>query len=175
MRGHQSERLARWAGLAIGVIVMAALVVAARIPAGHGSIGADVTVIAVPAGSVSLDHPGSVLQVNDMRPGASARTAPAGSFRITNISGHAMRVHVHALPSTKTLDDQLRVRVRARRTVLLRGTVGALGGWSPRSILLGPGGSAEVDVAVWLPASASSYQGSIEDVSLEFHTRKAGA
>jgi len=174
MRGHQSERLARWAGLAIGVAVMTALVMAARIPAGRGSIGADVTVIALPAGTVSLDHSGSVLQANDMRPGVAAHVAQRGSFRITNITDHAVNVHVHALPSLKTLDDQLHASVRAGRHTLLRGPVGALGGWSPRSILLGPGGSAEVDVAVWLPVSASGYQGAIEDVSLEFHTRRVG-
>jgi hypothetical protein len=174
MRGHQSERLARWAGLAIGVVVMSAVVVAARVPAGRGSIGADVTVVAVPAGTLALDHPGEVLQVDDMRPREPGEKASKGSFRVTNISDHRVRLHLHALPSTKTLDDILHVRVRARRSVLLRGTVGVLGGWSPRSILLGPGGSAEVVVAAWLPSSASAYQGAIEDVSVEFHARRVG-
>jgi hypothetical protein len=174
MRGHRSERVARWAGAAIGVIGVTTLVVAARIPAGQGSIGADVSVITIASGSIAIDHPGIVLQANDMRPRKPGEHVLKGSFRVTNISGGRVRLHLHALPSTKTLDDQLHVRVRARRTVLLRGTVGALGGWSPRSILLGPGRSAEVVVAVWLPASASDYQGAIEDVTLEFHTRTAG-
>jgi hypothetical protein len=175
MRGHRSERLARWAGAVIGVAVVAGVIVAARIPAGQGSIGADVSVITIASGSVSLDHPGTVLQVNDMRPRTPGEHVSKGSFRVTNISDHRVRLHLHALPSTKTLNDVLHVRVRARRTLLLRGTVGALGGWSPRSLLLGPGRSAEVVVGAWLPASASAYQGAIDDVTIEFHTRRAGA
>ena len=175
MRGHQSDRLARWAGLTMGATIVVAFVVAGRIPPGTGSIGAYVSVIAIPSGTLSVDHPGPLLVANDMRPGTTSRTGPTASLHITNITGHPLEVHLHALPSTTTLNDQLRMRVATHRGVLLRGTVGSLGRWSPQSISLEAGGSAEVEVAVWLPASATGYQGAIEDVSLEFHTHAPGA
>jgi hypothetical protein len=175
MRGHQSERLSRWAGLCIGMGLVLAVVLAARIPPGSGSIGAAVTVVAIPSGSLATAPSGPILQVDDMRPGGDGRTAPNGSVRITNISDHRVQVHVHLMPSTKSLDDVLRVRLVAEGDVLLRGAVGGLGRWSPRSISLGPGGSAEVEVATWLPPSTESgYQGAIDDLTLEFHTRRAG-
>ena len=155
----------------MGAAITVAIVLAARVPPGHGWMGADVSVIAIPTGSVSLDHAGTLLVANDMHPGTTAQTGPSASFRITNIAGHPLEVHLHALPSTTTLNDQLRVRVATRRGVLLRGTVGSLREWSPQSISLGTGGSAEVEVAVWLPSSATAYQGAIDDVTLEFHTR----
>jgi hypothetical protein len=168
--------MARWIGFGAGVALVAAVLVAHRIPFGRGSLGADVTLIAIPTGEIVIDHPGPFVQINDMRPGSTEVTGPSGSLRVTNIAGRPIELRLRALPSTTGLNDQLQLRVRAGRDDLLRGPLGALGGWSPLSVYLGTGRSAKLDVVAWLPASSGRrYQGVIDDVTLEFLAHRPGS
>ena len=175
MRGHQSERVVRWAGFGLGLTLVISLLVVLRIPSGDGSVGADVTFISLPPGELQIENAGPFLQINDMRPGTTEESGPSGSVHLTNIAPGPVEVRYRATPSTTTMSNDLQVSIRAGRDDLFRGPLASLGGWSPRSFYLGAGASTELDVAAWLPSGSNGYQGVIDDVTLEFRVRGTGS
>src|SRR5437588_9850830 len=168
--GRRSERAARIVGAALGLAAVAAVTVASLIPGGTGTLGADVTFISNPTGELAVSPSGPVLQLNDLQPAAGP--SHEGAFTVTNIASRTQAIGLRALPSTVDLHELVRVRVTVGGGDLFDGSLSALVGGSPLSLHLRAGRSAELTVAAWLPLSSTTgYQGSIDDVTLQFESR----
>ena len=177
MRGHRSERsdrVARIAGAILALGVVSAVIVVSRIPGGTGRLGADVTFITTPTGELAVSPTGPILQLSGLQPAPGP--TKTGSFTVTNIASDTISIGLRALPSTRDLDELLRVQVTAGGDDLFDGTLSGLTAGSPLSLRLGAGRSADLVVAAWLPVSLDDgYQGRIDDVTLQFEPRNGGA
>jgi hypothetical protein len=167
----RTETWARRVGLAVGLAVAAALVLAGRLPAGDGTLGADLVVAAHPTGELGVRPSGPFLQGVDLRPGDEAR----GEVEVVNQTGVPLEVRVRGLPSSTQLDGLLRIAIEAGDEPVFRGTLGQLRRWSSAALRLEPGGSRTLSVQAWLPASLrGGYEGRVEQVGLEFDPSPAG-
>src|SRR4051794_29930984 len=162
-----ADRFTRAIGAAIGLGLVAALIVAARPAGGHGGVlpaslrftaALDGAVAAVPAA------PKPLLASGPMRPGSHAR----GAFALRNQTGEALAVRLRARPSSTALDGTAQVRLESHGLVLFEGTLQALRQGTTEAVRLRPGGSASVRVLVWIPAEVETgYEGREVAVSLE--------
>jgi hypothetical protein len=169
--GTGNETWARRIGLAVGLAAAAATVLAGRLPAGDGTLGAEVVVAAHPSGELGVRPSGPFLRGVDLRPGDEAR----GEVEVVNQTGLPLEVRVRGLPSSTQLDGLLHVAIEAGPDPLFRGTLGELRGWSPDALRLDPGEARTLSVRAWLPGSVEGgYEGRVEQVGLEFGPSPAG-
>lgn len=155
------------AGFGLGLLTAGVALAGWRIPEGSGSLGTDLTVLALRSGELDVDPAGLVLAGTGMRPGPDAAGAH-GRLRIRNQTGTRLAVRLRALPSSGDLDQMLALRISSRGTELYRGTLGGLRRWTRRPLGLAPGGERTLDLRAWLPASVGDgYRGRIEAVTLE--------
>jgi len=162
-----ADRFTRAIGAAIGLALVAALILAARPAGGHGGVlpaslrfttALDGVVAAQPA------PPKPLLASGPMRPGSHAR----GAFSLRNESGETLAVRLRARPSSTALDGIAQVRLVSRGVVLFEGTLQALRQGTAEALRLRPGGAASVRVTAWIPAEVETgYEGHDVAVSLE--------
>jgi len=167
MSTSTADRFTRAIGAAIGLALVAALIVAARPAGGHGGVlPASLRFTAALDGAVAPAPaaPKPLLASGPMRPGSHAR----GGFSLRNETGEALAVRLRARPSSTALDGTAQVRLESRGVVLFEGTLQALRRGTPEALRLRPGGSAPVRVLAWIPAEVETgYEGREVAVSLE--------
>ena len=161
--GNRIESYVRRAGLAAGVTLVAALVLAFRVPDGSGTLGADVIVAISPTGELGVSRSGPFMSVTGLRAGGALR----GQVDVHNQTGRRLAVRLRALPDSKDLDRLLIVDVRAGRARIFHGRLGALRARTP-AFRLAAGEKRALRLRASLPAGLrSGYAGRIETVSLE--------
>jgi hypothetical protein len=158
-------RFTRAIGAAIGLGLVAALIVAARPAGGHGGVlPAELRLTAGLDGAVALEPaaPRPLLDSGPMRPGSRA----GGTVSVRNQTGTALAVRLRARPDSTALDGTAHVRLVSRGRVLFDETLQALRQGS-EAIRLAPGASAPVRVTAWIPAETETgYEG--RHVAVEF-------
>jgi hypothetical protein len=160
------DRFTRAIGAAIGLGLVAALIVAVRPAGGHGGVlPAELRFTAGLDGAVAFEPapPKPLLASGPMRPGAHA----SGTTTVRNQTGEALAVRLRARPDSTALDGAAHVRLLSRGKVLFDETLQALRQGSA-AIELPPGGAAPVRVVAWLPAETETgYEGRRVAVVLE--------
>jgi hypothetical protein len=168
MSRETTDGLAKWIGLTAGLAAAAALLIAWRVPATTGTLGADVKLVASPPGELTLKPAGAFLQGSRLTAGGAAAT---GRLELRNITGRALDVRVRLLPALPDLDGTLRVELEDAGDPVAVGRLGALRDWSGRAVRIGPGKSRRLDARVLVTARAANYEGRIVDVTLELRAR----
>lgn len=167
MSTSAADRFTRAIGAAIGLGLVAALIVAARPAAGHGGVlPATLRFTAALDGAVAAEPaaPKPLLASGPMRPGSHAE----GNFTLRNQTGETLAVRLRAKPSSTALDGTAQVRLESRGAVLSEGTLQALRQRTTEPLRLAPGGAADVHVVTWIPAEVETgYEGRNVAVSLE--------
>jgi hypothetical protein len=162
-----ADRFTRAIGAAIGLGLVAALIVAARPAAGHGGVlPASLRFTAALDGAVAAEPaaPKPLLVSGPMRPGSHAQ----GDFTLRNQTGETLAVRLRAKPSSTALDGTAQVRLESRGAVLSEGTLQALRQGSAEALRLRPGAAAPVHVVAWIPAAVETgYEGRDVAVALE--------
>jgi hypothetical protein len=165
---HNQSTVERWVkriGVAAGVAIVCAVMLAFRVPDGSGRLGADVIVSISPTGELGVDPAGPFLTATGLRPGSAA----SGDFRVGNQTGKTLAVRLRALPDTRDLDRLLDVRIGADHAPrpIFTGRLDALRA-PTRSFRLRPGQQRTLNVRAALPAGAKSgWAGRISTVKLE--------
>jgi len=167
MSASATDRFTRAIGAAIGLALVAALIVAARPAGGHGGVlPASLRFTATLDGAVAAEPaaPKPLLASGPMRPGSHAR----GGFTLGNQTGETLAVRLRAQPNSTALDGTAQVRLQSRGTVLFEGTLQALRQGTEEALRLQPGGAAKVHVLAWIPAEVETgYEGRKVAVALE--------
>jgi hypothetical protein len=166
LRGDTALRVL---GLILGLAAAASLVAASRIPAGTGTLGADVLFASAPTGELAVSPIGPFLSATNLTPDVAEAS---GSLRITNQTGIGLIVQVHGVPSSGDLDQALQVRVDTPDGSLFDGTLGQFRSWSAGTLALAPGEAVDVEVSVRLDADAGQgWSGRVANVGVEFRSR----
>lgn len=167
MSTSATDRFTRAIGAAIGLALVAALIVAARPAGGHGGVlPASLRFSAALDGAVAAEPaaPQPLLVSGPMRPGSHAR----GDFTLSNQTGETLAVRLRAKPSSTALDGTAQVRLESRGVVLSEGTLQALRQGTTEAVRLAPGATAPVKVVAWIPAEVETgYEGRDVTVALE--------
>jgi hypothetical protein len=167
MSASAADRFTRAISAAIGLSLVAALIVAARPAGGHGGVlpaslrftaGLDGAVAIAPAA------PRPLLESGPMRPGSHA----SGTMTVSNQTGETLAVRLRAKPSSTALDGTAMVRLVSGGRTLVDGTLQALRQGTAAALRLGPGESARVRVTASIPAEVETgYEGRRVAVALE--------
>jgi len=167
MSTSAADRFTRAIGAAIGLGLVAALIVAARPAGGHGGVlPASLRFTAALDGAIAVEPapPEPLLASGPLRPGDHAR----GAFALRNETGETLAVRLRAKPSSTALDGIAEVRLQSHGTVLFEGTLQALRQGTTEALRLQPGAAAKVRVIAWIPAEVETgYEGRDVAVSLE--------
>jgi len=167
MSTSATDRFTRAIGAAIGLGLVAALIVAAHPAGGHGGVlPASLRFTAALDGAVAADPaaPKPLLASGPLRPGSHAR----GGFTLRNETGETLAVRLRAKPSSTALDGIAQVRLVSRGVVLSEGTLQALRQGTTEALRLAPGAAARVRVVAWIPAEVETgYEGRDVAVALE--------
>ena len=167
LRGDTALRVL---GLILGLAAAASLVAASRIPAGTGTLGADVLFSTAPTGELAVSPTGPFLSATNLIPDAG--NDPSGSVRLTNQTGIGLIVQVHGVPSSGDLDQALLVRVATPQASLFDGTLGQFRSWSTGTLTLAPGETVELEVTAGLDGDAGQdWSGRVANVDVEFRSR----
>ena len=160
-----ADQLARRLGALLGVGLAAAVLIGARVPAGSGELGLDLTVAIAPSGEVGVGRAGPLIAVAGMNERSGA---VSGTVELRNQTWRRLPLRLRGLPSARDADQALSVRVAAGGRVLYEGPLGGLRDWTPPELVLGPGGKSTLSVRAWLtPAPGVETAGRIVDVMLE--------
>jgi hypothetical protein len=167
MSTFAADRFTRAIGAAIGLGLVAALIVMARPAGGHGGVlPASLRFTAVLDGSVEVDpaSPKPLLASGPMRPGSHV----SGGFTLRNQTGEVLAVRLRAKPDSTALDGTAQVRLLSRGKVLAEGTLQALRQGTAEAVRLQPGAASRVRVLAWIPAEVETgYEGRNVAVALE--------
>jgi hypothetical protein len=167
MSTFTADRFTRAIGVAIGLSLVAALVLAARPAGGHGGVlPASLRFTAALDGAVAATPaaPKPLLATGSLRPGGHA----AGGFSLRNQTGEELAVRLRGQPDSTALDGIAQVRLESRGVVLFEGTLQALRGGTTEALRLPSGGAAPVRVKAWIPAEVETgYEGRRVAVALE--------
>jgi hypothetical protein len=155
----------RTGGLALGIAIAALLVLALRVPAESGPLGAGMRLTSVAPGEVEVSPTGTLLNARRLLPG---RAPARATVDLRNVTGTALRVRLRGLPSNGDLDHLTRIEVLAPGgRPLVRGTLARFRDWTA-ALRLPRAGSAELSVRAWIPASVrTGYEGRDVDVTVE--------
>jgi len=167
MSSLSADRFTRAIGAAIGLALVAALIVAARPAGGHGGVlPASLRFTAVLDGAVAVEPapPKPLLESGPLRPGSHA----SGRLTLRNQTGGTLAVRLRAEPNSTALDGIARVRLLSGGQTLADGTLQALRQGSAEAVRLRPGAAAKVRVVAWIPAEVETgYEGRRVAVALE--------
>jgi hypothetical protein len=166
MNASTTDTFTRVLGAAIGLCLVAALIVASRPASGHGGVlPARLTFTAGLDGAVAIAPmaPKPLLETGPMRPGSHA----GATMNVRNQTGESLAVRLRAKPSSTELDGTAHVRLTSRGKTLADGTLQELRqGTEP--LRLAPGAAARVQVIAWIPAETETgYEGRNVAVALE--------
>jgi hypothetical protein len=162
-RGKRIESYVRRAGVAVGIAVVAVVVLAFRVPDGNGTLGADVIFAISPTGELGVSRSGPFMSATGLQPGGSLN----GRVEVANQTGRRLAVRLRALPDSKDLDGHLVVDMRAGGALLYHGRLGGLRA-KTRAFRLESGRKRELRIRASLAARLrGGYAGRIESISLE--------
>jgi hypothetical protein len=162
-----TTRIARLAGILLGVALAAVALASWRVPGGERTLGADVRFEALQTGPVGVAPIKPFASTPSLLPGK----AVSGSVTLGNQTGRPLALRLRALPSTPDLDSALRVRMAAGTTTLYDGPLSGLRSGSS-ALRLRSGRTAPVELRASLPAGLKSgFQGRIVDVTLQIDSR----
>jgi hypothetical protein len=154
---------ARGVGFVAGFAVAMTAVLSWRIPAGTGTLGADLSVVALRTGELTVSTSAPFLVAGGMRPGSAA----TGSVDVYNDSGSDLRVTVAAQSSSSDLGDLLWLEVDAAGEDLFRGPLSDLLEGTEKGFEIGPGNTTTLGVRGWLPTSVDQgFEGRSVDLAL---------
>jgi hypothetical protein len=162
---NRIESYVRRAGVAVGIALVAVVVLAFRIPDGSGTLGADVIFAISPTGELGVSRPGPFMSATGLRPGGALK----GDVDVANQTGRRLAVRLRALPDGKDLDGLLVVDVRVQNATRPIYT-GLLGGLrtKTRAFRIESGQKRKLRIRASLPARLhDGYAGRIESVGLE--------
>lgn len=120
MSASAIDRFTRAIGVAIGLGLVAALIVAARPAGGHGGVlPASLRFTAGLDGAVAIEPapPRPLLESSSMRPGSHA----SGAITVGNQTGETLAVRLRAKPSSTALDGTAMVRLTSGGRTLADG------------------------------------------------------
>ena len=157
-------------GLVIGASICLAALLAWRLPPSSHTLGADVRLIATPPGELQVKPGGAIVAAHGLKPGSDAQ----GSFEVRNLAGRALIVQLRGLPSSPTLNRDLRLRFRAGGHTVAAGPVGKLRSFAGRGLRLAARAAAKVEATLALSRGNERFKGQILDITLEFAARPAG-
>ena len=161
--GKRIESYVRRAGVAVGIGLVAVVVLAFRVPEGSGTLGSDVIFSISPTGELGVSHSGPFMSATGLRPGGSLK----GQVDVLNQTGKRLAVRLRALPDAKDLDRLLVVDVRAGDSLLYHGPLAGLRK-KTRAFRIDSGQERSLRLRASLPARLrEGYAGRIETVSLE--------
>ena len=121
-----TSRLVKGGGFAVGALIVLLVLLGFRVPRGDGHAGSDVILLSQPTGELAVTPTGAFISTTNLEPGRSQ----SGRFAVTNQTGKALRVSLHALPDQPELDRMLRVRVAAGPLLLYHGPLHGLRAWT---------------------------------------------
>jgi hypothetical protein len=157
----------RIAGLATGLVLAAGLLLSWRVPASNGRLGADVRLIALAPGELTVAPNDFFLSARDIKPGDAPRS---GILRIRNITTGPVDVRVTALPSDRVLARTAHMELSSGGRVLANGSIADLRGGS-RPLRIPLGGAARLRARVWIPRSARhGYEARFADITMNLRT-----
>ncbi len=168
----------RTVGLLAGLGMAAVAVVAWRVPAGTGRLGADLRMSAAPTGEVEVAPVGVFVAGTNLEPAHGDDEGVEGQLHLKNLTGTTLAVRLQALPSTVDLDRlvTLNVAVAGGDEVVFRGQLGDLRAKTDRSLRLASGQMATLVVRASVrPDAGEGYRGRTADVPLQLHTEPAGS
>lgn len=153
----------------IGMMLAAGVVASSMIPAGAGSLGADITVVVTPTGELAVKRSGDVLDGNGLTP---ASAAVVGRMQLLNQTGETLAVHLRGVADVPDLDRILWISVMGPGgNQLYRGPLGGFGDWTRANAVLVPGRWNTFDLEAWIPGSAGpTYEGRVVQIDLAFRT-----
>jgi hypothetical protein len=168
--GQPADTRVRVIGFLLGVGVAATIVASQRIPAGAGSLGADVHMLVAPTGELAVKPSGIVLEGTGLTP---ASDPAEGAVRVLNQTGSVLAVHLHGIPDTPGLDRTLWLSVTGPdEEQLYRGALGGFRDWTRVGITLRPGEWGTFHFEAWVPGDAGpGYRGRIAQVDLGFRVK----
>jgi hypothetical protein len=155
----------RAGGLALGIAVAALLVLAFRVPAEGGPLGAGMRLTTVAPGELEVSPTGTLLNARRLLPGADPAQA---TLDLRNVTGKDLRVRLRGLPANRDLDRLARLEVLAPGgRALVRGPLARFRDWTA-ALRLPRSGSAGLTVRAWIPASVrTGFEGRDVDVTVE--------
>ncbi|MFL5735946.1 MAG: hypothetical protein ACJ76P_01240 [Actinomycetota bacterium] len=164
----RADRRTRGIGFLLGAGLAVAALLSWRIPPGHTTLGAAVTVVTQPSGELAISPGGTLINATAMKP-SSASSAETGELHVRNETGANLEVHLRGVASQPDLNDALMVDVSSGKTSIFSGTLGEFRSWSDDGVAVDPGARASFRVSTWLPPSLKEgYQGRTTSVDLEF-------
>jgi hypothetical protein len=164
----RADRRTRAIGLLLGAALAVGALLSWRIPPGHTTLGAAVTVLTQPNGELSVSPGGTVINATSMKPGSEA-SAQSAELRVRNETGTTLAVHLRGIASQPDLNQALMVDVSSGGRAIYSGALGAFRSWSHSSVSLGSGDRAAFEVRAWLPSTVTEgYQGRETSVELQF-------
>lgn len=168
MTKQRSNLPLRIAGLVAGIILAASLLLAWRVPASNGKLGADVRLVALVPGEVTAAPTDFFLSTRAMKPGDAPKS---GVLRVHNITTGAVDVRVKALPSDRTLARAAHLELSSAGRILASGSIADLRR-SSRPLRIPLGKAATLRARVWIPRSAKhGYEARFADVTLDLRTQ----
>jgi hypothetical protein len=160
-----ARRLDRWwlSGAAIGLAVVAVLVLHWRVPQGGGEPGVDVRLLAAPTGELAVSPVGAFVTATGLTPSSQPS---AGRVTIRNQTAKRLSVAVELTAASTELDDVVAVRLTTPATTTGLRRLRELHGDQPALLHLAPGQEETVTVAVSVVPGLSGYGGRAADVAV---------
>jgi hypothetical protein len=167
MRSRADRRI-RGIGFLVGAGLAVAALLSWRIPPGHTTLGAAVTIATEPSGELSISPGGTLINSESMKP-SPASSAETGELHVRNETGATLDVHLRGVPSQPDLNDALMIAVSSAGTSIYAGSLRDFGSWSDDGLTVDPGAKASLHVRAWLPETlAEGYQGRTTSVEMQF-------
>jgi hypothetical protein len=165
-----SDRVARLAGICVGVALAAVALIAWRVPGGERTLGAEVRIEALKTGEVGVAPLHPFASKPSLLPGQSL----SGQVTVRNQTDVPLALRLRALPSVRDLDALLAVRVTAGARTLFNGNLDGLRTGGTQSFTVAASTARRLHVTASLPAGLrTGFQGRILDVSLQVESRRA--
>lgn len=121
------------------------------------------------SGELDVAPTGAVVRAHGL---TAARGAVSGQFTIRNQTPALLAVRPRAVPSSRTLDDLLRVELRAGGRRIFEGPLGELRSGPDSTVRLAPGEQRAIAVRARLVrADNAGLIGSREDITLDLRAR----
>ena len=165
--GERSDKWVRRGGFACGLATVAAVVLAARVPAQQHDLGLDLTVIPAPPTTLALKPTNPLISASGMRAGTPSGSAD-GHAMLINPASRTQRVRLRALPSSTAIDRSLEIDVKLDGKSVYSGPLGGMRKPTPGSVVLQSGDGVPLRIAVHLRDRSTGWRGRIEDVNLAF-------
>ena len=159
------KRIAKFAGLGVGIALAVVALAAWRVPTSNGTDGADLQVAAQPATSLTPSSSDPFLVKTGLRPGGPAGK---GSVNLKNTTTEALPFRVRATSTAADLDQSIDVELAVAGRPIYNGSLAALRQWAPSGFTLAPGQSARLSMSATLSQTATNYDGRVVDATLQF-------